>query len=349
MPSIVQFFVKEALNAPTERPAFDEKRCLNARQSKLPCDACVSACPAGAIGKPGKVDWDRCVGCGLCAAACPAGAFALPEFRRRKAARLLADGHPVHVLGCQQAAGEMDSKAWCLSAFAWEQIAALALCGRVELVHGDCEACPRRAQFCLFERAMERVRAFLGDARFEAQVCLRAPGEAPRRGMSRRELLGAFLPKTKKAGADGGAERYGEDGQALRLMLADTLARQAKLAGQADDGQTYGWTAPAFGESCWACGICARICPNGAIRVREKDGRFEVICSPVLCTGCGTCAAVCPEHAIEGVRPIRLGAREKRFVHAANAAVCESCGAAMRPDEGQTLCLRCRAKKGKRR
>ena len=42
----------------------------------IPCNICVSACPAGAIRMDRiidlpRVDWDKCVGCGTCVALCP--------------------------------------------------------------------------------------------------------------------------------------------------------------------------------------------------------------------------------------------------------------------------------------
>ncbi|HMK44829.1 MAG TPA: 4Fe-4S dicluster domain-containing protein, partial [Dissulfurispiraceae bacterium] len=51
-------------------------------------------------------------------------------------------------------------------------------------------------------------------------------------------------------------------------------------------------------ERCSGCGICAAVCPLGAIVV-DKDGkRAEVISE--LCDGCGVCVAGCPAAAIVG-------------------------------------------------
>ncbi len=47
-------------------------------------------------------------------------------------------------------------------------------------------------------------------------------------------------------------------------------------------------------ELCTQCGLCAEVCPYGAIIMEDKVPRGI----PALCKGCGTCAAECPTDAI---------------------------------------------------
>jgi len=47
-------------------------------------------------------------------------------------------------------------------------------------------------------------------------------------------------------------------------------------------------------ELCTQCGLCAEVCPFGAIIMEDKVPRGI----PALCKGCGTCAAECPTDAI---------------------------------------------------
>ncbi len=47
-------------------------------------------------------------------------------------------------------------------------------------------------------------------------------------------------------------------------------------------------------EECTQCGICAEVCPYGA--VEKKDGRYWI--NPWVCEGCITCSAACPDKAI---------------------------------------------------
>ena len=346
MPSIVNMFVKEALDNTSSCPSLDPKRCLNSRQGKARCSACLDVCPSGALELPekGRADWEKCVSCGLCAAICPSGALGFTDYRQRKAWQMMNDERPVHILACQQAGCDADSKAFCLSSFTWELIAGIALHSRVELVRGDCEACPRREKLGCFEDALARVKRFLGEERFTEQVAVRGAGETVKREVSRRELFGSLLPgvRRKPDKQAEAPESFGDDGQAMRLMLA---RRMEKLP---DQEARYGWEAPNFTEKCWACGICAKICPNDALRVKEKEGVYRVVCSPVLCTGCGVCEVVCPDGGIDGLRTVMLPANKRRIVHRTQAGVCRECGGALKPDSGYDTCLRCRVTKKKK-
>jgi len=50
-------------------------------------------------------------------------------------------------------------------------------------------------------------------------------------------------------------------------------------------------------DKCTACGVCARVCPYGAIRFdKEKKTPAEVV--EAMCAGCGTCVAECRFDAI---------------------------------------------------
>ena len=73
MPSIVNMFVKGALDNTSSCPTLDPKRCLNSKQGKARCRACLDICPGGALQLPekGKADWEKCVSCGLCVEQCP--------------------------------------------------------------------------------------------------------------------------------------------------------------------------------------------------------------------------------------------------------------------------------------
>jgi heterodisulfide reductase subunit A len=74
---------------------------------------------------------------------------------------------------------------------------------------------------------------------------------------------------------------------AAGLVLASLAAGERKalepLAAEIDE-------AP-----CGGCGVCASVCPFGAVVIAPGTGKARV--EAVLCRGCGTCAAACPTGA----------------------------------------------------
>ncbi|MBP3655601.1 MAG: 4Fe-4S binding protein [Clostridia bacterium] len=346
---IGKMLVKEAMNAGAAHPQLSSGRCIDARQAKEKCGLCAGVCPKGAIIAPqnGRIDWDLCVGCELCTSVCPAEAFSLTADTRAAAQRLLGDGRSSHVVGCRMTQAGADMKLWCLGSLRWELAARLALEGRLELVHGDCEACERRGSLPCFDKTIERLRHFLGEERYARMVSVgrREAGEG--REVTRRDLFGGLFrrgreqpPKEQQAQQ----EKLSSEVEGVRLSLVRRMDRLPEGEG------TFGFVSPSFTDKCWACGICERICPNRAIEMEKRGEEWTVACYPSLCTGCGTCGVICPEKAIDGVIPIRIEPGVRRVVVHVNAGVCADCGAAIKPGSADTLCIRCKAKaRSKRR
>ena len=307
----------------------------------MECSACSSVCAGGAITNAGKgeVDWSRCISCGLCTVVCPSGALGFADYRISRMKKMLSDNKEIHTLSCPYAQAEADGKAWCVASYHGEQIAALALQGNGEIIRGDCASCERREKMGCFEKTLEQVRLFLGDEMYRSRVTLRQSSEASAKEVSRRDLFGRLMPSMRKKTADSQflEKNYGTDGLAMRRMLSDVMKRHSTPE------KEYTWLMPAFTDDCWACGICAKVCPNEAIKAKEKDGAWRMVCSPMKCTGCGICEAVCREGGVKGLKEVRLAADKRQAVHPVQAQACPECGAAVKPGSGYDLCQRCRA------
>lgn len=73
--------------------------------------------------------------------------------------------------------------------------------------------------------------------------------------------------------------------RAMRLMAPRSIRIEAITAGVDE-------------KKCTACGLCARVCPYGAIYVDPKT-KTPARVTQAACAGCGNCAAECPVGAIE--------------------------------------------------
>ena len=63
---------------------------------------------------------------------------------------------------------------------------------------------------------------------------------------------------------------------------------------------------PSAGKQCKKCGLCARLCPAGAIPAEHPEETVKK-----MCISCMRCIAVCPEHARSISRPMLLAASMK--------------------------------------
>lgn len=72
-------------------------------------------------------------------------------------------------------------------------------------------------------------------------------------------------------------------------------------AQSAKDNKTGSWRSyrPVVDRNkCVACSLCTKICPDGAINLKKKQGSLKAEVDYDYCKGCGLCAKECPFKAI---------------------------------------------------
>jgi len=81
--------------------------------------------------------------------------------------------------------------------------------------------------------------------------------------------------------------------------IAQAKAASARAVAMLSAGYvlTSAEVASADPELCVGCGICATVCPSGAVTIAAGDGLATV--DPTSCRGCGICCADCPGGAMQ--------------------------------------------------
>jgi ferredoxin len=307
------------------------------------CGLCVEACPVDAIAGDGRVpqvDRDVCIGCGACVSACPVeGAVRLPgaDLERFEAEvdTVVREGEGAGVLlSCANAPPVPGGRlvgTWlpvevpCLSIVtpSWA-LAALAAGAPAVAFRGCGEACPaeaagRAGPVVSFVR---EALALVGIEDVEDRVRLLVPEDD---AMPASEAPEVLAPVGEPAAATGLREPAGSAG-----ALAALGAAGGSVTGQ---GSPFGRVAfeP---DGCTMCGLCAAVCPTGAIRFDRGSVVASLDLDRAACVGCGHCAAICPEGVLGVERAIDLEAlgSEPAMLKRSTLARCRRCGEPVAPD-----------------
>lgn len=349
------------------RVAFAAEACIAARSLPSACSRCATACPAGAVrvDEAGPELVAGCLGCGRCAAACPTGALVIKGFHE---AGKLPNGNATLHVECWKVPASLTGQAAlrvpCLGGLDAAQLLEWQSClgeAQLELVdRGWCAQCragggghPAAASI---EEATRLLRVCglqdvppprlvsrpLPPALMPAQI----PGPESEERISRRAFFRRFAVEAAQAVPAARPvaprRRRGSDfplPKRERLLAAlETLTRQPveRLPAAVLPELT-------LQRDCDHLGVCAGMCPTGALYTYEEDGHAGIGIDPRDCVACGLCAQACPARAI-ALRP----AGEPGQSAAAHAltrfplARCEHCQNPFAAVGGATLCPACR-------
>ncbi len=307
------------------------------------CPAGIITLSPPSPASPVSVDPEKCSGCGICAGICPTEAFALAGYSPGRLLGALQAGQKARFVcrkdstaGGRALAGSAASteatrlpSLGCLDETVL--VGAAVLQGRVDLVVSDdrcattCEFAPhcRRA----LELARSRAQAILDFLGVKAQIALAPaddPPTSPKRsgGSSRKEFLALLGRNALQAGAQllppllvpGPSRSEEAPAPAVpvkrRVLLEIVGPFLAAHNRSWEPWQQEGATSDFFGQvdlsgQCDACGVCALVCPTGALsKLEAENGSLNLWHRPGYCLNCGTCARACPRRAI-AVRPAR--------------------------------------------
>lgn len=310
--------------SPRSRLVFDAAACLPTRFPAYDCGLCEPACPVEAITLGGGAPMltGECVGCGRCAAVCPTAALQLDGFALPAAVgnssevyvdcwRVPLGDSPRGALRIPCLAGV--NAGWLLALFELSGERPIRLLDR-----GGCARCAAGGDMSPLTAALSEATALLTAAgvppaalpKLAERSCPSplAPSIPDSAGALALDRRGFFR------GLVGGAARTADSVQRaaappapLRLHhLAQPVERMRIVTSLARIAGRRGRQVPALAvpqlllADCDAAGVCAAVCPTGALQRREDaDGTAaELRFNATLCVACGQCARVCPQRAL---------------------------------------------------
>ena len=339
--------------------AFRPDACLPQRTPLANCRACAEACPVDALhlsGGPTGLS-DHCLSCGQCSAACPTGALHVPGF-----AVALGTVGPARLDCYRVRACDADgARVPCLGGLGTADLAELHRAtggdGPVLIDRGWCGDCPLGGARHPARETVDRVARLLGECgvdterrpRIEnqplplsnAQPAL--PNAADEVPVSRRGLLRRLVGQ---AGATAAAlEANAEDAAPPRpLRHGITPAPRVRLlAALAELGPTPPPTLAAqlrVSEYCRDHGVCAALCPTGALDRTHDAAGSGLDFDPAVCIGCRLCERACPEQALTVTEQGGAPARQTLVRH--RQRPCADCQRPFPAEATEDLCPTCR-------
>jgi ferredoxin len=345
-------------------------RCVHARDKSAACDACVRACPADALHLNGSIalDVEACKVCGACLHVCPTGAFegedgvvdllkCVARLEPARVIELACAQHPAPEKGPSDVEAVVRTTG-CLAALGPSAYTGLIAMGlqRVSVRLDACAECPisqARTSITAAISTAQQLLALYGLADRVVEISTvsvrknRPVYAAKNPPLSRRGLFRLFAAEGPRQIArvltDETDQSKIKSPSPERRRLINTLRHlPAANDSSALDGLPFAHITA--NDQCTACGVCARICPTGALKLTmTEDSTYQLSFTSAACIACDTCVQLCEPTAL-GRTTATLGevlSSDAVELRSGTLRACPKCGAKFAAETGRELCSVC--------
>ncbi|GAV22680.1 4Fe-4S binding protein [Carboxydothermus pertinax] len=323
--------------------------CLEHRYLPFKCGKCVTVCPTKAIFKDGEkiaINKEDCVNCGFCKAVCPTGAINLSGVTPLKeVAEIQEEGH----IGCTlNPANSSKINLPCYGFLDTGEIAILAASGKkLNFYLESCNGCRYSQGKELFLQHLKTAEERLGNL---SAFILHQKGQPPKE-FSRREFFSFLTGKLRNTAASFLLKEKDDPNDifAKRVSLKHRYFLKALelYQGQISGENALGENLKALGD-CNGCGVCERLCPTGALSIKEG----QLLFNPAFCLNCGLCLEACPKKILKNDGKITVNdvyLKKEKVLAKILVKTCQKCGKTFTPINAEDLCLNCYITQGLKR
>jgi len=347
------------------QPEFRNQRCTRYRYRYDKCQLCSDACPHGAVALSDEgitISPATCQNCSLCVAACPTEALVADNPPRIELLKRAVQKKAV-TFACAPSQLPGDEVIPCLGTLDAVMLAFLASRGVAVSLAGTqhCAQCPHGARGKdRLDRHLEATALLRETVGLDQWASITLLSDAPdatqnnvdhnpaRRHLFRR-FIGRNMDQLGYAAADQPpvplkairiAAPVSSEGRELLQHLFDIQPdKQSTLAAHSAIHAARLLMEP----GCTACEACVRVCPTGALQIRESTAAWELVFRFPRCVGCGACLEVCQPRVLRYQEEMESLSKAPApiLLHALNKQRCSRCERFFISPAPQEVCQIC--------
>jgi ferredoxin len=308
---------KLAAHSSRQTADFAHDRCLRKRLNRCACANCRDACSAGAISlKDRRISFDAlaCTGCMRCTTACPNDAFTFSGFEVDSLC-FSEDKAELVVLSCTRQSQIYPEERLlpCLGGITNEHLLALDMSGESALAFNisSCAGCENYHGVEDFLHRLAWLKQEAGPLFRRKQILISDQQEAAAFDQSaRRSYLSSLKESLYETIGAQFSFHTGSSRPAVRTSRRIPVRVQIKAhlmeKAASTDRQALSRLINhrlIINQDCNLCPLCKGICPTGALKIEQTEGKKELVFAGTLCSGCGLCVSFCKQEALSLQKP----------------------------------------------